>query len=252
MKKEGFRTLEFNESIIDDVSRSDEDLQGVPYLFTNQDIRKMLHLAKVGKNDVFLDLGSGWGQNLIIALTEFHVKKAIGIENNSERNKISQKRSQRLKKIGITEDRWDVIDADFEHEFLKGKVKDHKLSDATCVFYGLSTDKSLLNKIEKNMKKDCRFVCYYDCLFPEIMPEKNGVEYPFFVHTFPFKKTKSELDWLKAIIPKKYSTYDSKKPPAKEELWDELQHDYDVEMGDSLDVDKYQKRLKKLLKKNDS
>ena len=249
MKKERFRTVEFNKSIIDDLSRFDEDLQGIPYLFTNQDIRKMLRLAKVGKNDIFFDLGSGWGQNLIIALTEFHVKKAIGIENNSERNKISLKRLERLEKIGITKEQFTVIDADFEYEFLKGKVKEHKLYDATCIFYGLSTSKSLLDKIEKNMKKGTKFVCYYDCLFPEIMPDKNGIDYPFFVYTFPFQKTRSELMWLKTIIQKKHSTYNSKKKPTKEELWDELRHDYDVEMSDSSYVDEYQKRLEKLLKK---
>lgn len=248
MKKERFSTIEFNESLIDDVTLTDEDLQGHPILFTNVEIRKMFKLANIDKDDIFLDLGCGWGQNLIVALTEFNVKKAIGIENNSERNKIARKRLERLEKIGISKNRHDVIKADFDYEFLRDKVKEYKLSDATCVFYGLSTSKSLLNKIEKRMKKGTRMICYYDCLFPEIMPNKDGVDFPFFVYTFPFKKTTSEIKWLQTIVQKEHSTITRNAKPTIEELWDELRHDYDIQ-ADSIDVDNYKERMTKILRK---
>jgi hypothetical protein len=45
----------------------------------------MLNLAKAGEDDVFCDLGSGLAQNVIIALIEFNVKKAIGFEIHRER-----------------------------------------------------------------------------------------------------------------------------------------------------------------------
>ncbi len=58
---------------------------GQPILFSNPHIRKMLKLAKAGRNDTLYELGSGWGQNLIIAAEEFGVKQCVGIEKISPR-----------------------------------------------------------------------------------------------------------------------------------------------------------------------
>jgi hypothetical protein len=37
-----------------------------PIYYANQDIRRMLNLAKVAENDVFFDLGSSFGQNILL------------------------------------------------------------------------------------------------------------------------------------------------------------------------------------------
>ncbi len=81
--------------MIDDACLDDDDDKGYPILFTNPEIRKMLHLAKAGPSDVFYDLGSGWGQNLIVALTEFGVRKAVGIEQDRERHHVSLERLEK-------------------------------------------------------------------------------------------------------------------------------------------------------------
>ena len=249
MKKTKFSSIWLYDSIIDDVSLTDEDDQGSAILFPNPEIRKMLKLADVNDNDVFFDLGSGWGQNLIIALTEFNVKKAIGFEHNQERNKIARKRLERLDKIGIKSNRYEVRIEDFEADLLKDKIKGLKLSDASVVFYGLSTSKGLFKKMYSRFNKNCRLICYYGCLFPEIIPDKGKVDFPFYVYTYPFKKTKNELEWLLSIINKKRSSLIKSKKPSLEELWDELKHDYDVYTTDSSEVDNYKDRLRKLLKK---
>ena len=95
------------------------------------------------------------------------------------------------------------------------------------------------------MKKGCRLIYYYNCLFPEIMPIK--VDFPFFVSKKPFVYTNSELDWLKEVTQKRKSSLSQKL--TTQELWDELSHDYDVE-GDISEVTRYKNRLKKGLKKN--
>jgi len=233
-------------SLVYDVSLKDEEEQGHPILFTNQDIRKMLNLANVNEEDIFYDLGCGYGQNIKIALTEFNVKKAIGFENNLERNKIAKNRLKALKQVNIEKSRWEVYDHDFD-DILKNKIKNMSIDDATVVFYGLSTDKSLLDKMRKMLNKGCRLICYYGCLFPEIMPEKS--DFPFYLHICPFKKCTGEYDWLNAVIKKKKSIFKNKTKPTKQELWDELKHDYDV-YADPDDVDEYQKRIKKVLKKS--
>lgn len=58
----------------------------------------MFDLANLDKDDTFYDLGSGWGQSLIIALTEYGVKFAVGIEQDKERQSVS---IERLKKRGL-------------------------------------------------------------------------------------------------------------------------------------------------------
>ncbi len=223
-------------SLICDVRVGDWEDQGPPILFTNPEIRKMLSLSRAGKRDVFYDLGSGWGQNLIIALTEYKVAKAIGIENDRERHAISL---ERLKKWKIPHDRGTVICESFE-KVLSGRVKGVDPHEATVVFYGLATDSSILKRIARNLGKGSRLVYYYKCLFPEIMPDH--VDFPFYVSNIPFKPPRSQYHWLSSIVRKKQSSLRNRRKPTDEELWDELTHDYDVE-GIKDPVSDYKPRL---------
>jgi cyclopropane fatty-acyl-phospholipid synthase-like methyltransferase len=91
------------------VGLDDEEL-GPAIMFPNPEIRRMLNLAAVGPKDIFYDVGCGWAQNLIIALTEFDVKKAIGLENDSSRYEVA---SKRIKQLGLTK-RCNIIKADLE------------------------------------------------------------------------------------------------------------------------------------------
>jgi len=241
LKFKKFSTVWFSESIIDDVSIDDEEDEGCPILFQNPDIRRMLSLAKVNKNDTFFDLGCGWGQNLKIALMEYNVKRAIGFEHDCERNKIASERLAKLEKIGITKDRYEVRNDDF-NDLLRNKL-DVKINEATVIFFGLSNSTDDLKKMEKSLRKGCRLICYYKWLFPEIMPDKDKINFPFYVYTFPFKKTKSVEKWLYAIIQKNKSSIQNNKRPTIDELWDEMAHDYSVQ-GDVSAVDDYKKRLR--------
>jgi hypothetical protein len=223
-------------SIIDDVTLDDDEGKGHPILFNNQEIRKMLRLANAGPRDVFCDLGSGWGQNLLVAVTEFGVKKAVGIEQDRERYHISQ---ERLETRRILPGRAFVSREKFER-VLSGRAKEFKLSDATVVFYGLSTDKRTADGIAKNLKKGSRLAYYYRCLFPEIMPDR--VDYPFYVSVAPFSRPRSQYEWLSAIVRKERSSLAKGKKPSLRELWEELSHDYDVEwVGDR--IENYRGRL---------
>ena len=223
-------------SKIDDVSLEDDDSKGYPILFTNQEIRKMLRLAKAGPKDVFYDLGSGWGQNLIVALTEFGVRKAVGIEQDLERHHVSL---ERLAMRRMPAEQCFVFPEKLER-ILSGRTKELRLSDATIVFYGLSTDKRTLDGIERNLKMGSRLVYYYRCLFPEIMPER--VDYPFYVSVAPFRRPRSRYEWLSAIVRKDRSSLKKGRKPTLHELWEELSHDYDVEwVGDR--IENYRGRL---------
>lgn len=226
-------------SLIDDIRLPEHRPKwGWPILFTNQDIRKMLKLAKPTKNDIFYDLGCGWGQNLLIALTEFKVKKVVGIEDDKKNWK---KATQRLEKVYGSKN-WDIVRGEFEDLF-SDKINEVDLSEATIVFYGLAPAKSVLRGLEKKLRKGCRLITYFNCLFPEIKYEDSN--FPFYLSTFPFKKPKSELGWLKTVITKQKSTLQKKKIKA-DELWKELFHDYEIE-GVRNSVYTCKRRLEKLL-----
>jgi len=229
-------------SFINDIkmrSYPDKERKGIPIMFQNPDIRKMLDLAEVGKDDVFFDLGCGWAQNLIVAIEEYDVRFAVGLENNRKRRAVAQ---ERLERRGIDAKRCKVLKDDFD-ELLKGRVRDAKLKEATVVFYGLATDKLLLNSLERELSEDCRLIYYYNCLFPEIMPDRTN--FPFYISQMPFTPTTSRLDWLLAVTEKKKSSCQDSDVTARE-LWEELKHDYDVS-GDIREVKKLQDRMTRCL-----
>jgi hypothetical protein len=234
-------------SLVDDVYLDDDRGKGEPILFTNQAIRKMLQLVKVGEGDVFYDLGSGWGQNLILALSEANAAKVVGIENDEGRRKKALGRLDAWAKARPEfKGRYSVILGDFDR-LLKDKLEGASLKEATVVFYGLSTYKALVEGIWEQWEGRSggrRFVYYYRWLFPEILAD--GRDYPFLVSNFPFKRPRNELEWLKSVVGKEHSSI-KKGVPDEDELWEELAHDY-VD-GDPSEIHQYKRRLKAALKK---
>jgi hypothetical protein len=211
----------------------------------------MLRLAKVGSDDIVLDLGSGWGQTLIIALSEFGVKRAVGVERVRARYETSKARLGRWsKQRPDLAGRWDLFNTNFDR-VLKNEEKRFNPSDASVIYYGLETDSWILNKIArawKGMGGRRRLVYYYNCLFPEIMP--NAVDHPFFVSVFPFTPPSSVKAWLMAMTGKTASSMTEGIDPDENELWDELRHDYRVassaQVQDTI-VD-YKRRLRRAAK----
>jgi len=229
-------------SLIDDVVVHYGD-QGPPICFKNADLRKLLNLGKASRKDSFLDLGSGWGQTIMIALTEFGVSRAVGFENDRERwKKASQRRDDWLKqRPDISPDKWRLKVGNFDSLLKKGKLAGESLKDATLIFYGLETHSSVLKGIKKAWKntRGRRLLYYYNCLFPEIMPDE--VDLPFLVSEFPFKRPKSEEKWLAKVCGKTESSLSKGKTATSQELWDELAHDYMID--DLQDDIRYYKQM---------
>jgi precorrin-6B methylase 2 len=212
---------------------------GPPILFTNIDIRRMLRLVQARPNDVFYDLGCGWAQNLIVAATEFGVKKCVGIERDKRRY---EKAVQRVKARGLS-NKVKIVSGNFE-DLIDGTLEGEDVHEATIVFYGLSTSADFLKRLSKKMRKGARLSYYYNTLFPEIKADRS--DYPFYVSIHPFKKPRTEHDWLNSIIGKEKSSLGSNSRPSTSELWDELTHDYDY-WGLRGEVSRYRARLTKIL-----
>ncbi len=122
----------------------------VPYVPTPYAVvREMLRLAGAGPDDIVYDLGCGDGRILIIAVKEFNVKKAVGIEKDPERYKIAL---ENVRKNGV-EDRVVVINDDFFNV---------DISEATIVtlFLLTSVNAALKPKFEKELREGTRIVSH--------------------------------------------------------------------------------------------
>ncbi len=110
--------------------------------------RKMCNLAKVKKNDLIIDLGSGDGTALITAAKEFGAK-GIGIEIDPFRYFISKF----LLKINLGSNKV---------KFIRGNLFDQNLSKADVIFVYLvpKTLEKLLPKFKKELKKGTRIISY--------------------------------------------------------------------------------------------
>ncbi|MBW4612370.1 MAG: class I SAM-dependent methyltransferase [Desmonostoc vinosum HA7617-LM4] len=92
----------------------------VPYVPTPQAVvDAMLEVAKVGKNDLLYDLGSGDGRIVITAAQKYGTK-GIGIDIDPERIKEAK---ENAKKAGISSDRAQFVQQDlFKTDFSKATV----------------------------------------------------------------------------------------------------------------------------------
>jgi len=224
----------------DDINLEDEYWnEGPPIRFTNPEIRRMLSLAKPRRDDVFCDFGSGFGQNLIVALTEFDVKKAIGLELDDTRARRSR---ERLEELGLdVGGKGKIIFRRFED------FADAELRKVTILFYALSGGDEIVTRLHRVWKdnKIRRRLIWNDWHpIPEAFPDE--VDHPFFVTYFPqTKKRYSERDWLERVVLQPTSVIRSDIKRSVTNLWEEFGHNMDV-LRFRDEVADYRKRLSRL------
>ncbi len=114
----------------------------------DKEIKAALKLAKVSKNDLIYDLGSGTGKFLIIAAREFGAG-GVGIEIDPLRFLISKI----LIRVGGVSDKVRIIRGSFFEEDIK---------DATVIFAYLvpKTLNRLLPKFKKELRPGTRIISY--------------------------------------------------------------------------------------------
>ncbi|MBI2005333.1 MAG: methyltransferase domain-containing protein [Candidatus Aenigmarchaeota archaeon] len=120
--------------------------EAIPIPLSRNAIRKMLALAKVTRNDLVYDLGSGDGRVLIIAAKEFH-SKAVGVEKN---------------RLLVWLSRWMVQKSNLQNKIkiIRGDIFKKELSNADAIVMYLShkLTQKLKQKFEKELKKGTRIV----------------------------------------------------------------------------------------------
>ncbi len=148
-------------------------------------LREIFDFASLGKDDIFYHLGCGNGHSLVIALDEFGVKKAVGIDN-SEKKILSARKALEDKNLS----NW-VLRCE--------NVLDSDMSDATFILFWFS-DYELVEKMTSKfsmLKRGCRIVTIWGPL-PGNLPDK--VEFPYIMNTVPFRKATDLKEQTMAVF----------------------------------------------------
>jgi len=160
-------------------------INGEDVELSDETLREIFRFANLTKNDIFYHLGCGKGNSIIIALEEFMVKKAIGIDNNEE--KISQGQESLQKKH--------FTNGSFRHQDIT--ISD--INDASVILFWFSDEKIIEKMITRfqNLKSGCKIITIWGPLTGH-MPDK--IDFPYILNVIPFKKAESLRDQMLAIF----------------------------------------------------
>jgi hypothetical protein len=151
---------------------------------SNRHIRKILTLAQAGKKDVFYDLGCGRGQLCVVAVTEFGVKRAVGVEMHAGR---ARKAAEYVEGLGLS-GKIEIRAEDF---------MDSDISDASVVYCGHYEEEGDVGRFEKELAKGSRVVTLF---LPFVGVVPTAADYPFYSMELPFKKTGDVSLWISKVL----------------------------------------------------
>jgi SAM-dependent methyltransferase len=158
---------------------SGEDVQ-----LPDKSFREIFDFVNLGENDIFYHLGCGDGKGIIIALEEYNVKQAIGIDNNKD--KIIQAENN------LTEKK-------LKTKLICGDIRDLDISDATVILFWF-TDEKVINTMMKKfeeLKPETRIITIWGPL-PDCLPDE--VKFPYILNKIPFKKANNLREQVLAIF----------------------------------------------------
>ena len=153
-------------------SLPDDIISGNDVQLPEHSLNKIFEFLNLDENDVFYHLGCGDGEGIKIALQEFHVKNAIGVDNNKEK---IQQAIKLIEKNDLS-----------RGKFLCEDIVTAKINDATAILFWF-TDTEVIEKMKKrfqSLKHGCRIVTIWGPL-PECLPTQ--VDFPYIINQVPFK-----------------------------------------------------------------
>jgi hypothetical protein len=163
----------------------------------------MLRLARVTKRDVFLDLGCARGLAVRVAVRDFGVKRAIGVEKNfhyyeaARRLALGSLTRAELERVDfwlgdLNSEDWSRDDNAYVLDFKKATVVYDSLGQSAgdILFY-----KRRLRRSARLVKKDLPLVGYKPSALSR---ESRGCW--FFLMRFPLKRVRSETEWCYYVL----------------------------------------------------
>ena len=159
-------------------------LSGEDVQLPEKSLRDIFKFLNLGKEDIFFHLGCNNEKGVEIAINEFKVTKAVGIDNNLKKIQSAQKNIEEKK-----------INAKLIHQ----DIEESDISDATVILFWF-TDENIINKmIEKfdRLKPGTKIITIWGPL-PKCLPDK--VNFPYIVNKVPFKKAENLQEQLLAVF----------------------------------------------------
>jgi hypothetical protein len=142
-------------------------LSGEDVQLPEKSLRDIFKFSNLGQDDIFFHLGCNNEKGIEIAINEFKVKKAVGIDNSLE--KIHQ------------------------------KIEESDISDATVILFWF-TDEKIINEMVKKfnkLKPETKIITIWGPL-PNYLPDK--VNFPYIINKVPFKKAENLQEQLLAVF----------------------------------------------------
>ena len=159
-------------------------LSGEDVQLPEKSFREIFKFSNLGKDDVFFHLGCNNEKGIEIAINEFKVKKAIGIDNNLEKIQNAQK--------NIEEKNIDV-------KVIHQNIEESDISDATVILFWFTDEniiKKMIKKFEK-LKPETKIITIWGPL-PNCLPDK--INFPYIINKVPFKKAENLQAQLLAVF----------------------------------------------------
>ena len=159
-------------------------LSGEDVQLPEKSFREIFKFSNLGKDDIFFHLGCNNEKGIEIAINEFKVKKAIGIDNNLEKIQNAQK--------NIEEKNMDV-------KLIHQNIEESDISDATVILFWFTDEniiKKMIKKFEK-LKPETKIITIWGPL-PNCLPDK--INFPYIINKVPFKKAENLQAQLLAVF----------------------------------------------------
>ncbi|MBS3922882.1 MAG: class I SAM-dependent methyltransferase [Nitrosarchaeum sp.] len=146
--------------------------------------RDIFNFLKLEKKDIFYHLGCGDGTGIAIALKEYQVRKAVGVDNNPDKIKLAN----------------DILDKNkIQGKLICDDIQNVDISDATVILFWFTNEDIINNMMKKfkELKAGTRIVTIWGPL-PDCLPEK--VKFPYIINLVPFKKADSLQEQVLAVF----------------------------------------------------
>ena len=159
-------------------------LSGEDVQLPEKSLKEIFKFSNLGKDDIFFHLGCNNEKGIEIAVNEFKVKKAIGIDNNLEKIQNAQKNIEGKN-----------IDVKLIHQ----NIEESDISDATVILFWFTDEKIIKDMVKKfnKLKPETKIITIWGPL-PNYLPDK--VNFPYIINKVPFKKAENLQEQLLSVF----------------------------------------------------
>jgi len=159
-------------------------LSGEDVQLPEKSFKDIFKFSNLGKDDIFFHLGCNNEKGIEIAISEFKVKKAIGIDNNLEKIQNAQK---------------NIEGKNIHVKLIHQNIEESDISDATVILFWFTDEKIIKDMVKKfnKLKPETKIITIWGPL-PNYLPDK--VNFPYIINKVPFKKAENLQEQLLSVF----------------------------------------------------